>query len=72
MRLPSIETQEPAAGFSARNHYVPVWYQKRFLNPRSRVRDFVYLEITHGQVKSGKHTYEPKRKRRGACKNFCV
>ena len=35
------------------NHYVPVWYQKRFIIPGSKEKKLYYLDLKPGKIKSG-------------------
>lgn len=39
------------------NHYVPQWYQKRFLPPTAGDRKFFYLDLKPEKVRSGRRSY---------------
>ncbi|PMQ06543.1 hypothetical protein DyAD56_03540 [Dyella sp. AD56] len=36
--------------FTVRNHYVPQWYQKRFLNPGAREAKYYYLDLKPQEI----------------------
>jgi len=41
-----------------RNHYVPEWYQRRFLSNGAKERKFCYLDLTPDSIASGKMKYK--------------
>lgn len=43
-----------------RNHYVPEWYQHRFIFPGAREKKFYYLDLAPQQCKSNAHRYTRK------------
>src|SRR5579864_5808817 len=49
-----------------RNHYVPVWYQKRFIAPQSRSKELSYLDLKPPTVTDGRgvrHSLNSVRRR---------
>lgn len=39
------------------NHYVPLWYQKRFIPPTARERKYFYLDLRPERITRGAKTY---------------
>jgi len=55
-----------------RNHYVPVWYQHRFLSEDVREKKFYYLDLKPDSMISGRRRYKRKALLRwGPRKCFC-
>jgi hypothetical protein len=44
-----------------KNHYVPVWYQKRFIMPGARDAELFYLDLRPGVFTDGRGVAHPKR-----------
>lgn len=49
------------SGEYRRNHYVPVWYQKRFVPDQSRDRELFYLDLTPGKFIDPRGVAHPRR-----------
>ncbi len=54
------------------NHYVPVWYQKRFLSPGQADRELQYLDFQPGFFIDGRGVRHKKRAVRRQGFRFCL
>ena len=43
------------------NHYVPEWYQKRFILPAQKDNELYYLNLNQGEFKDPRGITHPKR-----------
>jgi len=49
------------SGAYRRNHYVPVWYQKRFVSPEARDRELFCLDLNPGTFLDGRGVAHPRK-----------
>lgn len=47
--------------FTTRNHYVPQWYQRRFIDPDARDRELFYLDLSPKDIKAGNGKVYPRK-----------
>jgi hypothetical protein len=48
----TVERKDSGGGYH-RNHFVPIWYQRRFLPPGMKEQKFQYLDLKPGNVVNG-------------------
>ena len=53
------------------NHYVPVWYQKRFLPSNQKDRELLYLDLNPGTFKDPRGVSHRRRALRRLGPKFC-